>query len=120
MPAVKVELLSGKDAQILLQLKDLVMDAVAEALQLPANDRNIRILEYPQGMFQMKPPYEIFVEILMFTGRSKETKKKIFSNIARNLESSGIIDKEKVLITLNEKPMENWGYGEVSLPMNLI
>jgi len=109
MPTVKIELLKGKDQQTLFQIRDIVMDSVVEALQLPADDRNIRILEYETGMFQMKPPYEILIEICMFVGRTKDTKRKLYQSIVNNLADKGLIQKEKVFITLNEQPMENWG-----------
>jgi phenylpyruvate tautomerase PptA (4-oxalocrotonate tautomerase family) len=109
MPTVKIELATGKDHQSLIRMKDLVMEAMIESLQLPFNDRNIRIVEYAPGMFEMKPPYEILIEISMFSGRTKETKKKLFQAITANLEANGLAGKETVLITLNEQPLENWG-----------
>ena len=109
MPTVKIELAEGKDNQSLIKMRDLVMDAVVETLQLPANDRNIRIQEYKPELFQMKPPYEILIEISMFSGRTKETKKRLFQTIVQSLELNGICKKENVLITLNEQSMENWG-----------
>jgi phenylpyruvate tautomerase PptA (4-oxalocrotonate tautomerase family) len=109
MPTIIIELLKGFDNQTLIKMRDLVMDAMVETLQLPHNDRNIRILEYDQGMFQMKPPYEILIEISMFSGRTKETKRRLYKNIVSTLDSNGIIGKEKVLITIHEQPLENWG-----------
>lgn len=109
MPTVKIELEKGRDYQTLIKMRDLVMDAVAESLQLPSNDRNIRILEYPPGLFLMKPPYEMLIEISMFQGRTKETKKKIYQTITANLEANGLAGKESILITLYEQPIENWG-----------
>ena len=109
MPTVKIELLKGKDQQTLFQIRDIVMDSVVEALQLPTDDRNIRILEYETGMFQMKPPYEMLIEICMFVGRTKDTKRKLFQTIVSKLADNGLIQKEKVFITLNEQAMENWG-----------
>ena len=85
------------------------MDSVVESLQLPANDRNIRIIEYAGDLFQMKPPYEVLIEISMFLGRTKDTKKKLYQTIVNSLEINGLIEKEKILITLNEQPVENWG-----------
>lgn len=109
MPTVKIELLAGRDIHSLKQMRDLVMDAVVEVLQLPFDDRNVRLIEYHPEMFQMKPPYEILIEISMFEGRTKETKRALYQRIVESLESNGIINKDKVLITLNEQPMENWG-----------
>ena len=109
MPTVKIELSEGKDRQTLLCLRDTVMDSVVEILKLPSNDRNIRLIEYQQDFFQMKPPYEILIEISMFSGRTKETKKKLYQTIVEQLERNCSIKKEKILIILNEQPLENWG-----------
>ena len=68
MPLVKIELKEGRDMSTLLKIKELVMDAVVESLQLPADDRNIRIMEYKPGLFSMKDPYEILIEIMLFAG----------------------------------------------------
>lgn len=109
MPTVKIELLAGRDKQSLIRIRDLVMDSVIESLQLPPDDRNVRLIEYQSDFFQMKSPFEILIEISMFAGRTKDTKRKLFRTIVNNLESGGVLAKEKVLITLNEQPLENWG-----------
>ena len=109
MPTVKIELASGRDKDNLIKIRNLVMDSVVESLQLLTDDRNIRIIEYPANLFQMKPPYEVLIEISMFLGRTKDTKKKLYQTIVNSLEINGLIEKEKILITLNEQPVENWG-----------
>jgi phenylpyruvate tautomerase PptA (4-oxalocrotonate tautomerase family) len=109
MALVKIELAEGKDVQTLIKMRDIVMDSVVESLKLPDDDRNIRIIEYRTDLFQMKQLYEIIIEITMFSGRSKETKKKLFQMIADNLFNGLRIEKAKIFIVLNEQPMENWG-----------
>jgi 4-oxalocrotonate tautomerase family enzyme len=109
MPAVKIELIRGTDKQSLIKMRDLVMGSLCETLQLPTNDRNIRIIEYDPDLFQMKPPYKILIEVSMFTGRTKETKKKLIQSIVKNLASNRLVEKEMVMIIINEQPMENWG-----------
>lgn len=109
MPLVKIELEKGKDRAILNEISNIVMDAVVESLRLPDNDRNIRIQEYEPTFFAMKSPYEILIEITMFKGRTKETKKKLYQTIVENLSKNGLIDKSNVFIILNEQPLENWG-----------
>jgi phenylpyruvate tautomerase PptA (4-oxalocrotonate tautomerase family) len=109
MPTVKIELASGREIETLIKIRDSVMGSVIESLKLPSNDRNIRIIEYSSELFQMKPPNEMLIEIAMFEGRTKETKKKLFQTIVSNLEMNGLIDKNKVLITIHEQPLENWG-----------
>lgn len=109
MPTVKIELLNGKDRQTLIRIRDQVMDSVIDTLQLPPDDRNVRLIEYQPELFQMKPPYEILIEISLFTGRTKETKRKLFQTIVDRLESNLLIEKNKVFIVLNEQPAANWG-----------
>ncbi|MDD5242301.1 MAG: tautomerase family protein [Sulfuricella sp.] len=115
MPTVKIELLIGRDRPTLIKIRDSVMDSVVDTLQLPADDRNVRLIEYQPELFLMKPPYEILIEISLFAGRTKETKRKLFQTIVDKLESNELIDKEKILITLNEQPLENWG-GRGGIP----
>ena len=109
MPTVKIELAEGRNRQAMLCLRDTVMDCLVEILKLPSNDRNIRLIEYKSDFFQMKPPYEILIEISMFAGRTKETKKKLYQTIVEQLEVNCSIEKEKILIILHEQPLENWG-----------
>ena len=109
MPLVKIEIKEGKSIEQLIQIKEIVMDTVVEVLQLNNNDRNIRIQEFKPGLFEMKSPYEMLIEIILFKGRTKQTKKNLFRKIVENLESKAQIDKEKVFIVLNEQPLENWG-----------
>jgi 4-oxalocrotonate tautomerase family enzyme len=109
MPLVKIELAEGKDAAALLKMRDLVMDSVVESLKLPDDDRNIRIIEYKAELFRMKKPYEIIIEITMFSGRSNETKKKLYKQIVDSLYNTLKIEKDKIFIVINEQPMENWG-----------
>lgn len=109
MPLVKIELKEGRDLPTLLKMKELVMDAVVEALQLPDDDRNIRIVEYKPDLFSLKASYEILVEITLFEGRTPETKKKIYQNIVNSFEQHKVALKETVFIVLNEQPLQNWG-----------
>lgn len=109
MPTIKIELLIGRDKKTLIKIRDLVMDSVVESLQLLPDDRNVRLIEYQPDLFQMRPPYVILIEISMFAGRTKETKKKLYQTIVDKLELNGLVDKKQVLITLNEQPLENWG-----------
>ncbi|MBD8387542.1 tautomerase family protein [Dysgonomonas sp. BGC7] len=108
MPTIKIELIEGLEKQMLFDLRDVVTDAVVYTLQMPADDRNVRVIEYRAGFFEMKPPYEILIEIALFSGRTKETKKKLFRAIVDNVEKIGV-NKDKIMIMLNEQPPQNWG-----------
>ena len=109
MPLVKIELAHGKEPAFLIALKDTIMDCVQEALRLPADDRNVRLIEYAPDFFSLKKPYELLVEITLFSGRSAETKKILYQKIVATLESQCGVPKESVFIVLHEQPRENWG-----------
>lgn len=108
MPLVKIELIEGHNNDTLLSLQGNVMDSVVKVLELPDNDRNIRLQQYKPGFFSMKPPYEILIEISLFKGRTTKTKKLLYQTIIENLRNLDI-KKESVFILLNEQPLENWG-----------
>jgi phenylpyruvate tautomerase PptA (4-oxalocrotonate tautomerase family) len=109
MPLVKIEVKKGWKSALLIKLRDAVMDCVIRSLHIPPDDRNVRILEYPVDYFQMKPPYELLIEITLFTGRTRETKKSLYNSIVQKLDDELNIEKEKIFIVLNEQPMDNWG-----------
>lgn len=109
MPSTKIELRSGRDKNFLIKLKNAVMDCVVETLRLPEKDRNIRVIEHDAELFETKPPYEVIIEISMFSGRTKETKRNLFSAIGQRLECDGLFDRKQILIIINEQPRENWG-----------
>jgi phenylpyruvate tautomerase PptA (4-oxalocrotonate tautomerase family) len=109
MPLVKIEVAEGFSLEVLLKMKELIMNAVVETLELPADDRNVRLMEYKPMFFEMKLPYQLLIEITMFAGRSKNTKIKLYKTITNSLEYNGLIDKASVFIVLNELPLENWG-----------
>ncbi len=109
MPQVRIELKEGEEKSFLKTLMAVTMDSVQQVLQLPANDRNVRLMEYGSELFSTKPPYKYLIEIMMFAGRTKETKKKLFGAIVDNLHRELKIAKEEVFIIINEQPTENWG-----------
>ena len=109
MPLIKVEIAKGNNKEFLISLIDLIMNCVQEALKLLPDDRNIRLAEFEKGLFQMKQPYRLIIEISMFSGRSAETKKKMYQLIVSTLSDKLEIKKEEVFILVNEQPKENWG-----------
>jgi 4-oxalocrotonate tautomerase family enzyme len=109
MPQIKIELAKGNKKEFLTVLINSTMSCVQEILKLPENDRNIRLIEYENGLFFTKPPYRILIEISMFVGRTKETKKKLFQSIVASLSDKLGLKKEEIFILINEQPKENWG-----------
>jgi len=109
MPLVKIEMTKGNSKEFLLKFMDIVMETVVEVLQLPQDDRNIRLLEYESELFTMKPPYKYIIEISLFEGRTDETKRNLYKAIADNLEKTTKINRTELFILLNDQPKINWG-----------
>ena len=57
----------------------------------------------------MKAPYSIIIEISMFSGRTLETKKKLYQTIVNTLSDKMKIAKKEIFIVVSEQPKENWG-----------
>jgi 4-oxalocrotonate tautomerase family enzyme len=109
MPQIRIELEKGNTREFLVSLIETTMKCIQEILMLPKNDRNIRLMEYENGLFFTKDPYRILIEISMFAGRTTETKKKLFQKIVSELSSELGLKKEEIFILINEQAKENWG-----------
>jgi len=109
MPFTKISLVKGNNKAFLEEFKKQVLEAIIYVLELPSDDRNILIMEYEKELFEMKNPYKYLIEISMFSGRTKERKKLLFTNIVERLHNKLNIEKESIFIFLNEQPLSNWG-----------
>ena len=109
MPRVKIETTLPVERTASSALMDDVMDVIVTVLRIPPDDRNISFIAHDEEFFRMKPPYRFFIEIMLFSGRSKETKKLLYRSLLDRLFEKHRIERETVLILLNEQPRENWG-----------
>jgi 4-oxalocrotonate tautomerase family enzyme len=109
MPLVKIDLKKGKPREFVIGFMDAVFASMLDVLHIPNDDKNIRVAEFEPDFFISKPPYEYFIEIIMFAGRTKETKSKLFKAIVEQLLEKLQVDPKTVFILINEQPLENWG-----------
>ena len=109
MPIVKIDIKKGKSKDFKRTFMDSVHESMIETLRIPSDDKNIRLLDYDSDCFVSKPPYEYFIEIIMFAGRTKETKSKLFKTIVDKLRDNLDINPNSVFIIINEQPTDNWG-----------
>jgi phenylpyruvate tautomerase PptA (4-oxalocrotonate tautomerase family) len=111
MPLVKVYLKNreGIDKKgIALSLRTIMQNV----LNVPLQDGPVTFLEIEASNWFMPEGWEeemVFVEILMFPGRKKETKARLFSEIANALSQSLSISKNSIITTLHEPNLDNWG-----------
>lgn len=109
MPTVKIDIKKGRSKDFKRIFMDSVHESMMETLMIPADDKNIRLMEYDPDCFDSKPPYEYFIEFIMFAGRTKETKSKLFKSIVEKLHDKLGVAPESVFIVINEQPTDNWG-----------
>lgn len=111
MPLITISLFKGKTAEH----KKKINDAIHESLMIHFNikywDYNQKTNEYSQEDWTIpdgRSDNYVLIEICVFPGRSKETKKNLYAEIVNRLGAIGI-KNEDVFIALQEQPMENWG-----------
>ena len=109
MPRVTIETAQPLDRVSSQALMDDVIDVIIEVLCISPDDRNISFVAHEEDFFRMKPPYQFFIEISLFSGRSKEKKKFLYRSLLDRLFEKHGIEREAVMIMLNEQPRENWG-----------
>lgn len=111
MPVVRISLIKGRTALQKRELFDQLHHALVETLKLPAHDRTQLLHEYEAEDFVVPPGKTknyTLIEITMFSGRSKDIKQALFSQITERLAVIGIAPSD-VFIILNEQPLDNWG-----------
>jgi phenylpyruvate tautomerase PptA (4-oxalocrotonate tautomerase family) len=110
MPSTRIETgdwAAGREPQVI----EAVQAALAGALQLPAFDRDIVLhLHSPATRIVPTGRSERFmrIEVLMFSGRSMEAKRRLYRALVDNLEKLGVPGAD-VKIVLVEVPAQNWG-----------
>ena len=107
MPTVTIEVRRNYSHQEELQIIDAIHAAMMAGIKTPEWDKNIREphrFTSPPG----KSDRYTLVTFDMFSGRSIEAKRALYTAIVQNLSEVGI-PPDDVLINLREHPAENWG-----------
>jgi phenylpyruvate tautomerase PptA (4-oxalocrotonate tautomerase family) len=111
MPLARIEVRKTWPPEKVQAIIEAVYLAQREALGVPETDRQIRYIEHQPEHFHVPPGKTgnyTLVEIFLFAGRSKETKRALYQAIVRNLGALGILPND-IFIVLHEVPLENWG-----------
>jgi phenylpyruvate tautomerase PptA (4-oxalocrotonate tautomerase family) len=113
MPSVLIEVRTQHEREQELRIMEAVHSALRTAFQIPANDRNVRLLVHEPHRFECppdrtRPDLYTHVSIDAFFGRTLDAKRKLYRCIVENLESTGI-PRDHVKILLREIPLQNWG-----------
>lgn len=111
MPIAKIEVCRARPPEEVAALMEAIYQAQREALQVPADDRQIRYVEHRPEHFPVPPGKTTnytFVEFVLFPGRSLRAKRLLYQAVVRRFGELGIASTD-ILIVLHEPPRDNWG-----------
>jgi phenylpyruvate tautomerase PptA (4-oxalocrotonate tautomerase family) len=113
MPSTRVETragwLDGRHAEFIAAIQR----ALVEGIRIPAQDRDIRVLEYPSHAFappEGRGPHYSVIEISMFSGRTIEAKRRLYASLVRELAAFDLAPTD-LKVVIHDVPRENWGLG---------
>ena len=109
MPLVHVHLRAGRPPAEKKAILDAIHAALVEAFRIPDSDRNQLVHEYADADFEARQgPGAVFVELVVFPGRTPDAKRRLYATIGANLGRAGV-DPQRALVVLHEPPLANWG-----------
>jgi phenylpyruvate tautomerase PptA (4-oxalocrotonate tautomerase family) len=112
MAQVKIYGLKTRLEPIKPHLSDVIHQCLVEAFKLPEDKRFHRFIALDASDFifpvDRTEKYTI-IEILMFEGRSVESKKHLITSLYKALAASFEISVQDVEIVMIETPRYNWG-----------
>ena len=111
MPSTRFETNAGWINGRQAELAAAIQRALVEGIKIPDHDRDIRILEYPEGTFFAPPGrgacYSV-LEISMFAGRSREAKGRLYATLQREVAAFGLVEGD-LKVVIHDVPFDNWG-----------
>lgn len=113
MPSTRVETRTGWIGDRHAALIAAVQRGLVEGIRIPAEDRDIRVLDDPPHAFAppaCKGPNYTIIEISLFTGRTVDAKRRLYAALVSELSAFGIAPSD-LKVVLHDVPRENWGLG---------
>lgn len=115
---MKIYVRNNRTAQEVRAIGDGVHDALVTQANVPADDRFQILNRLDRDAIVAHPSYGgvtrsediVIVEITLNAGRSVETKKALYADIAARLERVGV-RPDDVMVSLIEVTKENWSFG---------
>jgi phenylpyruvate tautomerase PptA (4-oxalocrotonate tautomerase family) len=127
MPLTTIDICTTYTPAEEVAIIEAVQTALLETLQLPADDRNVKLAVHaPHRMIVSpnlaQPAKRTVVTMALFPGRSLDAKRRLYQAIVTELETCAArIPRDHVLICLHEVPFEHWGLrgGQAACDVNL-
>jgi 4-oxalocrotonate tautomerase len=119
MPLVRISLIKGKPDGFGKKIGEVVYQAMADTINVPAKDNFQIITEHDRDTLIYDPSYLdisrtddfVAIQITLNEGRSVEAKETFFKTLAERLNRELKIRMEDVFVSLIEVRKENWSFG---------
>jgi 4-oxalocrotonate tautomerase len=118
MPLIHISLRAGKPETYRQAIFDSLYRAMREALNVPEDDQFMTITEHDAANFRYGNAYGVvrsadvvYIQIIVFSARTREQKKALFRRIAELLGESPGIRPDDVFVNVLEAAAENWSVG---------
>lgn len=112
MPMALIEIGQQYSKEKEIALMNAVHSALLEIFKVTVHALNVRLLVHETHRFSVPADHDpklfVVISIDCFSGRSLETKRKLYHCIVDNLYPLGI-PKDHIKIVLRENDKENWG-----------
>lgn len=95
-------------------LSDIIHHCVVECLAFPQHKRFHRFIMLKKEDFyypESKTDDYIIIEMMMMSGRTVDTKKKLINMLFKEINRGLKIAKTDIEISIFESPPSNWGFG---------
>jgi 4-oxalocrotonate tautomerase family enzyme len=109
MPLIKIHMRDGKGKEHKKAVLDGVHKALVSAFKIPVNDRTMLLSEYDTEHFDGRDENFTIVEIMAFSGRTKDAKKELYRKIVENVCKGTKLAAADIFIIINDIPKDNWG-----------
>ena len=121
MPIATIHVLEGRyDERRLANVSKAVQDALISILKIPSDDFFQIIHVLPRNRFLHTPSFLgmkysddfILLEILLISGRPKETRLALLKELNQRIAAGAGISPDDVMILLSETSGENMSFGQ--------
>ena len=109
MPLIKVHMRDGKTKEHKKAVLDGVYNALVSAFKISEKDRTQLLTEYDAEHFDGRDENYTIVEIMVFEGRSKDAKKRLYKEIVESVCNTTKLQPTDICIIVNDIPKDNWG-----------
>ncbi|MBA0046672.1 tautomerase family protein [Mycobacterium sp. NPDC050853] len=118
MPLVRIDLTADRSTEERRAIADAIHEALVEVLKIPVRDRfqiitahdPAEIIAEDAGLGFQRSPRVVMVQIFTQTGRSTETKQRLFATVADKLAAVGV-DGADFFAGINENGPQDWSFG---------